>query len=94
MKNDFVKKGDWVIGIIERFFIRYVIDRPLKVCAKLYDGIIVEIPDGFSPPYIVPWKGSCQIKSLLRECNLSPDRFYYFFDNWKVIRSKKEKMKI
>lgn len=96
MKNDRIKKGDLVKGIINYCGTNITIEPLLKVWSKLpsYGGIIVEIPDEFRSPYIIPWKGKCQSEFFMREGNLSPDKFYYYFDSWIVIRNKKGKMKI
>lgn len=95
MRNDKIKKGDLVKGIISRGVDELItIDTPLKVWSKIdYDGIIVEIPKGFVSKHINPWLGEQQAESIIRECNLSPDKLYYYFNKWVKI-NRKEKMNI
>lgn len=95
MRNSGVKKGDWVKGIISQGYNIFItIDTPLKVWCKVsYDGIIVEIPEGFVSKHINPWPGGRQSELTIKECNLSPGKLYYYFNKWVKI-NRKGKMNI
>lgn len=95
MKNYNIKKGDLVKGIIKRGIDFITIDYPLKVWSKyLSDGIIVEVPKDFFSLYITPWTGENQSLSIITACGLLPDKRYYYFDNWILLKKRMVKMNI
>ena len=95
MKNYNIKKGDLVKGIIKKGIDFITIDYPLKVWSKYSsDGIIVEIPKDFFSLYITPWTSEYQSLSIITVCGLLPDKRYYYFDNWILLKKRMVKMNI